>query len=198
MRADDGGLRAAGFPALHEATGVPQQRCGRTTQPTPSSELASIRIYDAHEQVSTAGSSGAVRRLRPTRTAPLKTFARPVQHTRYAWRAVATALEWTYRGDTLEPCSGMRDLLVLVSGAPDVPAFVIQNQSEFQGAIYVVGGFQLHNAATMHGPVIASSLDLRNNGLEAGWPEPLTLPSGVPQSASGGGGVTYVAGSWRG
>jgi hypothetical protein len=91
------------------------------------------------------------------------------------------------------------DLLVLVSGAPDVPAFVMQNSSKFQGAIYVVGGFQLHNAATMHGPVIASSLDLRNNGLEAGWPEPLTLPSGVPQGASGaGGGVTYVAGSWRG
>jgi hypothetical protein len=74
---------------------------------------------------------------------------------------------------------------------------VIQNEGKFQGAIYVVGGFQLHNAATMHGPVVASALDLKNNGLPAGWPEPLTLPSGVPQSGSGGG-VTYVAGSWRG
>jgi hypothetical protein len=88
------------------------------------------------------------------------------------------------------------DLLVLVSGAPDVPAFVIQNDAKFQGAVYVVGGFQLNNAATMHGPVIASSLDLINNGLPAGWPEPLTLPSGVPQSGSAG--VTYVPGSWRG
>jgi hypothetical protein len=90
------------------------------------------------------------------------------------------------------------DLLVLISGADDIPAFVIQNNAKFQGAIYVVGGFQLHNAATMHGPVVASALDLKNDGLPAGWPEPLTLPSGVPQSASGGGGITYVAGSWRG
>jgi hypothetical protein len=88
------------------------------------------------------------------------------------------------------------DLLVLVSGAPDIPAFVIQNEAKFQGAVYVVGGFQLNNVATMHGPVIASHLDLINNGLPAGWPEPLTLPSGVPQSGSAG--VTYVAGSWRG
>jgi Tfp pilus assembly protein PilX len=89
------------------------------------------------------------------------------------------------------------DLLVLVSGASDVPAVVMENTAKYQGAIYVVGGFQLHNTATMHGPVITSHLDARNNGFPAGWPEPLTLPSGVPQSASGGG-VTYVAGSWRG
>jgi hypothetical protein len=88
------------------------------------------------------------------------------------------------------------DLLVLVSGAPDTPAFVIQNDAKFQGALYVVGGFQLNNAATMHGPVITSALDLINNGLPAGWPEPLTLPSGVPQSGSAG--VTPVPGSWRG
>ena len=88
------------------------------------------------------------------------------------------------------------DLLVLVSGATDTPAFVIQNDAKFQGAIYVVGGFQLNNAATMHGPVVASGLDLTNNGLPAGWPEPLTLPPGVPHSGSAG--VTYVDGSWRG
>jgi hypothetical protein len=90
------------------------------------------------------------------------------------------------------------DLLVLVSGAPDIPAFVIQNSAKFQGAVYVVGGFQLHNIATMQGPVVASDLDIRNHGLSAGWPEPLTLPSGVPQSSGGGGAVTPVAGSWRG
>jgi hypothetical protein len=88
------------------------------------------------------------------------------------------------------------DLLVLVSGASDTPAFVIQNDAKFQGAVYVMGGFQLNNAATMHGPVIASALDLMNNGLPAGWPEPLTLPSGVPQSGSAG--VTHIPGSWRG
>jgi Tfp pilus assembly protein PilX len=88
------------------------------------------------------------------------------------------------------------NLLVIVSGAPDIPAFIIQNDAKFQGAVYAVGGFQLQNAATMHGPVIASALDLRNNGLPAGWPEPLTLPSGVPQSS--GSSVTLVSGSWRG
>jgi hypothetical protein len=88
------------------------------------------------------------------------------------------------------------DLLVLVSGAPDIPAVIIQNSAKFQGAVYAVGGFLLNNAATMHGPVIASGLDIANSGLPAGWPEPLTLPSGVPQN--GGGGVTYVGGSWRG
>jgi hypothetical protein len=87
------------------------------------------------------------------------------------------------------------ELLLLVSAAADVPAFEIQNDAKFQGAVYAVGGFKLQNAATMHGPVIASVLDIQNNGLPAGWP---SLTSMVPGAPSNAGALIPVPGSWRG
>jgi Tfp pilus assembly protein PilX len=87
------------------------------------------------------------------------------------------------------------ELLLLVSAAPDVPGFVIQNEAQFQGAVYTVGGFKLQNEATMHGPVIASVLDIQNNGLPAGWP---SLTSMLPGAPSNNGALIPVPGSWRG
>jgi Tfp pilus assembly protein PilX len=72
------------------------------------------------------------------------------------------------------------NLLVFISGAPDVPAIEMDNQAKFQGAIYAVGGFKLQNEATMQGPVIADLVDVQNNGLANTWPELTGLFDGLP------------------
>jgi hypothetical protein len=59
-------------------------------------------------------------------------------------------------------------MLVLATGAADAPAFMIQNDAKFQGAVYAGRRFPAAKAATMHGPVITSALDLTNDGLPAG------------------------------
>jgi Tfp pilus assembly protein PilX len=72
------------------------------------------------------------------------------------------------------------NLLVLISGATDVPAVEIDNSAKFQGGIYAVGGFKLQNSAMMQGPVIADVVDVQNNGLAATWPALTGLFEGLP------------------
>jgi type II secretory pathway pseudopilin PulG len=88
-------------------------------------------------------------------------------------------------------------LLTIVIGAADVPAFELDNYARFQGAVYVVGGFRIQNNAWMHGPVIADDVESLNHGFPADWPDLTALNTGMPAHA-GAGGVTYVPGSWRG
>jgi Tfp pilus assembly protein PilX len=90
------------------------------------------------------------------------------------------------------------ELLALVTGAPDFPAFDLQNDAKFQGAAYAVGGFRLQNNAVMHGPVIASALDIQNNGLPASWPQLNSVLNGMPQNSTSNWTTTAVPGSWRG
>jgi Tfp pilus assembly protein PilX len=90
------------------------------------------------------------------------------------------------------------ELLAFVNGASDIPAFELQNEAKFQGAIYTVGGFKLQNNATMHGPVIASALDVQNNGMPASWPQLTSVLNGMPQNSTGNHVIRPVAGSWRG
>jgi Tfp pilus assembly protein PilX len=90
------------------------------------------------------------------------------------------------------------ELLALVNGASDIPSFELQNEAKFQGAIYTAGGFKLQNNATMHGPVIASALDVQNNGMPASWPQLTTVLNGMPQNSTGTYVVEPVAESWRG
>jgi hypothetical protein len=97
------------------------------------------------------------------------------------------------------PASGWdpnSELLVLLSGASDVPAFEIKDQAMFQGAVYAVGGFKLQDQGVMHGPVVASVVDVQNNGFPAGWPGLTSLFDGMPSNT--GGKAIYVPGSWRG
>jgi Tfp pilus assembly protein PilX len=89
-------------------------------------------------------------------------------------------------------------LLVIVSGASDVPGFELQNNAKFQGAAYSEGGFKLQNSATLHGPTIGEVLDVQNNGFPASWPPLTSVLPGMPQNPSTGGTVTFVEGSWRG
>jgi hypothetical protein len=89
-------------------------------------------------------------------------------------------------------------MLALVTGAPDFPAFDLQNFAKFQGAIYSVGGFRLQNNAVMHGPVIADALDVQNNGLPSAWPTITSVLNGMPQNPTSTYTVTPVPNSWRG
>jgi Tfp pilus assembly protein PilX len=77
------------------------------------------------------------------------------------------------------------NFLVLVSGWTVVPAVEIQDSAIFQGGVYAVGTFKLHNTAIMQGPVIANVIDVQNNGFANTWP-PLTelndgMPTNVPE-----------------
>jgi Tfp pilus assembly protein PilX len=87
-------------------------------------------------------------------------------------------------------------MLVIVSGASDVPAFDILNFAKFQGAVYAVGGFRIQNNAEMRGPVVASVVSVLNNGLPSSWPALTSLLDGMPSNT--GRTVTPVPGSWRG
>jgi hypothetical protein len=90
------------------------------------------------------------------------------------------------------------EMLALVTGAPDFPAFDLQNYAKFQGSIYSVGGFRLQNNAVMHGPVIAEALDVQNNGLPSSWPTITSVLNGLPQNPTSTYTVTPVPNSWRG
>lgn len=90
------------------------------------------------------------------------------------------------------------ELLALINGEDDVPAFELQNDAKFQGAIYTVGGFKLQNNATMHGPVMAGVIDVQNNGMPASWPQLNSVLNGMPQNATSTYMAKPVAGSWRG
>jgi len=89
-------------------------------------------------------------------------------------------------------------MLTLVAGASDVPAFEIQNNTKFQGAVNVVGGFKIQNSAWMQGPVIASVIDVQNGAVLADWTDLTSLPEGVPSTGSPTPTIAPVAGSWRG
>jgi hypothetical protein len=89
-------------------------------------------------------------------------------------------------------------LLVLISGDPALHSFDLQNFAKFQGAVYVVGGFKLQNNAVMHGPVIATVVDVQNNGLPDDWPPLTSLLDGMPRNSTTTWTVTPVPGSWRG
>jgi Tfp pilus assembly protein PilX len=89
-------------------------------------------------------------------------------------------------------------MLTLVAGASDVPAFEIQNNTKFQGAVYTVGGFKIQNSAQMQGPIIASDVDVQNSAILTDWTDLTSLPVGVPASGTAAPTVTPVAGGWRG
>jgi Tfp pilus assembly protein PilX len=72
------------------------------------------------------------------------------------------------------------NLLMLVSGATDVPAVEMDNSAKFQGAVWARGGFKLQNSATMQGPVIADVVDVQNSGFSSTWPAINDLLDGVP------------------
>jgi hypothetical protein len=48
----------------------------------------------------------------------------------------------------------------------------------------------------MHGPVIASVVEVLNNGLSESWPSLTSLLDAMPSNT--GPGVIFVPGSWRG
>jgi hypothetical protein len=75
-------------------------------------------------------------------------------------------------------------LLVLISGATDVPAIEMDNNAKFQGGIYAVGGFKLQNSATMQGPVIADVVDVQNNGFAHTWPPLTGVFDGLPTTGT--------------
>jgi hypothetical protein len=75
------------------------------------------------------------------------------------------------------------DLLALVAGRSGSDAFLIQNQSKFQGAVYVVGEFHEQNSSIVWGPIVADSLKIENSGLN--HPVPIgTLLPGMPSNES--------------
>lgn len=90
------------------------------------------------------------------------------------------------------------ELLTLVVGSADEPAFELNNFAKFQGAVYVVGGFILQNNATMQGPVVADVIETQNSGLSTAWTQLTSLSEGMPTNGGGPATVTPVAGSWRG
>jgi Tfp pilus assembly protein PilX len=56
-----------------------------------------------------------------------------------------------------------QNLLLLVSGSNDPVGFTIENNTTFQGAIYVVNDFEQQNSVIVCGPVIAQELFISNN-----------------------------------
>ena len=56
-----------------------------------------------------------------------------------------------------------QNLLAFVSGATAADGFVIENNTTFQGAIYVVNDFVQDNSVIVCGPVIAQELEISNN-----------------------------------
>jgi hypothetical protein len=89
-------------------------------------------------------------------------------------------------------------MLTLVAGASDVPAFEIQNETNFQGAVYTVGGFKIQNSAHMQGPIIASDVDVQNSAMLIDWTDLTSLPPGVPVNGSAAVTIAPVNGTWRG
>ncbi len=89
-------------------------------------------------------------------------------------------------------------LLVLVARGTAADAVSLSNATKFQGAVYAVGGFRIQNAATMHGPIVAETIDVANGGLVGSWPQLTGLLDGMPANGGSGTSVTFVQGSWRG
>jgi hypothetical protein len=56
-----------------------------------------------------------------------------------------------------------QNLLLFVAGATAQDAFIIQNNTTFQGATYVVNDFKQENSVIVCGPVIAQELIIQNN-----------------------------------
>jgi hypothetical protein len=56
-----------------------------------------------------------------------------------------------------------QNLLLFVAGATADDGFIIQNNSTFQGAVYVVNDFNQENSVIVCGPVIAQELVIQNN-----------------------------------
>jgi Tfp pilus assembly protein PilX len=89
-------------------------------------------------------------------------------------------------------------LLTLVSGSPALPAFELNNFAKFQGAAYAAGAFRIQNNATIHGPVIAATIEALNSGFVGPWTSLTSLTPGMPGYESSTATVAYVPGSWRG
>jgi type II secretory pathway pseudopilin PulG/cytoskeletal protein CcmA (bactofilin family) len=90
-------------------------------------------------------------------------------------------------------------LLVLAARSVAANAISLSNATKFQGAVYAVGGFRIQNSATMHGPVIAETVDVQNGGFIGSWPPLTSLLPGMPSNGgSAAASTTYVPGSWRG
>jgi Tfp pilus assembly protein PilX len=84
--------------------------------------------------------------------------------------------------------------ILLVAGSSTDPiGFDIKNNSVYQGAAYVVTGYSMKNNNTNWGPVIADTVDIKNN---SGAFIPLNfLPPGAPGM---GDTIKSVPGSWGG
>ncbi len=75
------------------------------------------------------------------------------------------------------------NLLLLVSGATAPIGFTIENNSTWQGAIYVVNDFSQGNSVIVCGPVIAQELFISNNTDNCFVPFSTGVP-GMPGSAA--------------
>ena len=89
------------------------------------------------------------------------------------------------------------NMLTLVAGSANVPAWSLGNNSRFQGGAYAVGGFEVDNSGEMTGPVVADAIEATNSAVFHAWTPFTSPPVGVPLN---GGYPTakYRAGSWRG
>ena len=75
------------------------------------------------------------------------------------------------------------NLLLLVAGATADTAFKIENNTTWQGAIYVVNDFLQENSAIVCGPVIAQELVIQNNTDNCFVPFSTGVP-GMPGSST--------------
>jgi Tfp pilus assembly protein PilX len=71
------------------------------------------------------------------------------------------------------------NLLLLVSGAETEIGFVIENNTKFQGAVYVVNDYNQKNSVDMCGPVMAEELLIENGSTNCFVPFS-TAPAGMP------------------
>ncbi len=89
------------------------------------------------------------------------------------------------------------NMLTLVAGSSNVPAWTLGNNTKFQGGAYAVGGFSVDNSAEMTGPTIADVIEAPNSATFLPWTPLTAAPVGAPVNGTG---VTadYKLGSWRG
>jgi hypothetical protein len=87
------------------------------------------------------------------------------------------------------------NLLLLVSGATASTGFVIENNTTWQGAIYVVNDFFEDNSAFVCGPVIAQELVISNNTDNCFVPFTTGVP-GMPGSSTATTTLVSVPGSY--
>ena len=76
-----------------------------------------------------------------------------------------------------------QNLLLLVSGSTAADGFVIENNTTFQGAIYVVNDFVQENSVIVCGPVIGQELEISNNTDNCFVPFSTGVP-GMPGSSA--------------